>query len=373
MRWVIFGLTITSSWGNGHATLWRGLLRALAARGHHATFFERDASYYAPHRDFFGEDGVEVRLYPDWPEVLSAARRAVAAADVVIVTSFCADAVAAAELALASRVPRRVFYDLDTPVTLARLEESGAVEWLGSRGLREFDLVLSYTGGEALNALRERLGAREVAPLYGWADPQTHRPVPPEPDFASDLSYLGTYAPDRQEALDRLLLEPARQLPGRRFLIGGSQYPRDFPWRDNLWYRQHVPPPLHAPFFCSSRLTLNLTRGAMAQLGWCPSGRLFEAALCGTPLVSDRWPGLEHFLEPGRQILVADRTEDVVEALGRDDEELRRLAAEARERVLDEHVAERRADELLRLLHRAPAGLPRRNGERPGAEPRLEG
>lgn len=353
MRLVVFGLTISSSWGNGHATLWRGLCAALARAGHHVTFFERDQDWYAETRDYREVPGGGLVLYRDWADVLPRARAALAEADAAMVTSYCPDGIAASELVLQEARGLRLFYDLDTPVTLARLEAGETLAYVGPRGLRGFDLVLSYTGGLALEALRTRLGAERVAPLYGHVDPAFHRPVPPQPQYRADLSYLGTYAADRQAALETLLVEPARRLPRRRFVIGGAQYPADFPWTENIWFVRHLPPPEHPAFFAASRLTLNVTRAAMAAMGWCPSGRLFEAAACGTPILSDRWEGLEAFFAPGREILVTGTTEEAVAAIDREDADLRRIAAAARERVLAEHTAERRAAELLALLEQA--------------------
>jgi spore maturation protein CgeB len=356
VKLVVFGLTVSSSWGNGHATLWRALWRALARRGHRIVFFERDVPYYAAHRDLTELPGGELWLYPTWEQVVELARRHLADADVAMVTSYCPDGVAAAELVLSAAPGRRVFYDMDTPVTLDALRRGERVAYIGPDGLRDFDLVLSYTGGEALDELRARLAARRVAPLYGSVDPEVHCPVEPDPRYAADLSYLGTYAADRQEALERLFVEPARRLPRRRFLVGGALYPQDFPWTSNIHFVRHVPPPEHPAFYCSSRLTLNVTRRAMAEMGYCPSGRLFEAAACGVPVVSDEWPGLDHFFAPGSEILVARSAGDVVDALGVDATELAGIARRARERALDEHTAERRVDELMAALDGVAAG-----------------
>lgn len=347
MKLVIFGLTISSSWGNGHATLWRGLCRALARKGHRVVFFERDVPYYAAQRDLLQPEGVDLRLYVDWEEVLLQARKEVADADAAMVTSYCPDGRAASDLVLSTSGPLSVFYDLDTPVTLSRLERGEEVAYLPAGGLGGFDLVLSYTGGEALTALRERLRARRVAPLYGSVDPETHCPSEPVPSFQADFSYLGTYAADRQEALERLFLEPARRLPEKRFVIGGAQYPVDFPWGSNVWFVRHLPPADHPAFFASSPLTLNVTRSAMADMGYCPSGRLFEAAACGTAVLSDTWEGLDRFFEPGREIFTAGSTEEVIEILSLPPEEIRRVARAARERTLAEHTAERRAEEMV--------------------------
>ena len=346
MKLVIFGLTISSSWGNGHATLWRGLCRALAERGHRVVFFEQDRSYYAAHRDYFDVPGGHLVLYGSWDDVRALARRELADADVGMVTSYCSDGVAATELLGESAAPLRVFYDLDTPVTLDALERGERVDYVGSRGLVDFDLVLSYTGGRALELLQRRLGARRVAPLYGSVDPAVHRPTLAEARFAADLSYLGTYAADRQESLEQLFIAPARRRPAQRFLIGGAQYPPEFPWTENIFFVRHVEPAQHPAFFCSSRLTLNVTRRAMKAMGYCPSGRLFEAAACGVPLLSDEWEGLDQFFRPGEEILVADTTEAALAALDSPDSALRQIATQARERVLNEHTALHRAEEM---------------------------
>lgn len=357
MKLVVFGLTISSSWGNGHATLWRGLARALAERGHRVVFFELDRHYYAAHRDYTSIPGHgRLHLYRSWEEIRPIARRELRDAEVAIVTSFCAESVPATELLQESGC-LRVFYDLDTPVTLDALEGGRSVDYLGPRGLVDFDLVLSYTGGGALDALKQRLGAVRVAPLYGSVDPNVHRPVLPETRFAADLSYIGTYAADRQPALEALLIEPARRLPERQFLIAGAQYPGEFPWTPNINFVRHLEPAQHPAFFSSSRLTLNITRRAMKAMGYCPSGRLFEAAACGAPIVSDRWEGLEQFFTPGREILTADTTAEAMAALEMSDDVLRRIARDARERVLHEHTALHRVLQLEWVLNLASSPL----------------
>lgn len=351
MKFAVFGLTVSSSWGNGHATLWRGLIRALTARKHEVVFFERDVPYYAGNRDLsrLGE-GAELVLYPDWQAVSERASRAVASADVAMVTSYCPDAAPACDFILERARGLAVYYDMDTPVTLARLAAGESVPYVPAYGLGEFDLVLSFTGGEALCDLRDRLGARRVSPLYGHVDPAEHKPVPPAELFRGDLSYLGTFAVDRQPAVETLFIEPARLRTKQRFVLGGAGYPEDFPWTDNIYFVRHLPPVEHPAFFCSSRLTLNVTRADMAAKGYCPSGRLFEAAACGVPILSDGWPGIESFFAPGDEILIAESTADAVAALDLGAAELERIARAARERVLDEHSSARRADELIALL-----------------------
>jgi spore maturation protein CgeB len=359
MKLVVFGLTISSSWGNGHATLWRGLCRALAAQGHQVTFFEKDVSYYAGARDYWEVPGGRLVLYRDCRDVFQLAQQELESAGAAIITSYCPDALAWKEPVLESPA-LHVFYDLDTPVTLGRLMRGEDVPYIGSGGLGDFDLVLSFTGGRALDVLRDDLGARRVAPLYGHADPDVHRRVPPNATYSSDLSYLGTYAADRQQALEMLFVEPARARPQLRFVIGGAQYPKDFPWSDNIYFVRHLPPSEHPAFFSSSRLTLNITRQDMAAMGWCPSGRLFEAALCGTPVLSDAWDGFDAFFEPGIEIITAASSDDTIAALDRSDSELEHIAARARERVLSEHTSAHRARELVSLLDGNKAAQPMR-------------
>jgi spore maturation protein CgeB len=347
---------MSSSWGNGHATLWRGLVKALHAAGHRVVFFEQDVPYYAENRDVTEIPGGELILYPGWDDISPLAERHVAEADVAMVTSYCPHGIEATALVLGGSRAVRVFYDLDTPVTLSRLQAGETTTYIGPEGLGGFDLVLSYTGGAALDALRDGLGARRVAPLYGHVDPDVHRPVGPVEAFRADLSYMGTYAADRQAALEALFVEPARLRPGQRFLIGGAQYPGDFPWTDNIFFVRHLPPSTHPAFFASSRMTLNVTRAAMAAMGWCPSGRLFEAAACGCPLLTDTWDGLDSFFRPGTEILTAASTEEAVAALDLSDAELARIGRAARERTLSEHTSAHRAATLVALVEAVRGG-----------------
>ncbi|MDQ6705896.1 MAG: glycosyltransferase [Acidobacteriota bacterium] len=351
MKIVVFGLSISSSWGNGHATLWRGLCRGLVKLGHCPVFFERDVPYYAAHRDYFELPGGLLFLYPDWESALPRARAELSDADVAMVTSYCPDGAAASELALSSNAPVRAFYDLDTPVTLDRLRSGQTVDYLPARGLRDFDIVLSYTGGAALSELRERLGARRVEPLYGNVDPLVHRPIESLADCSYDFSYLGTYAEDRQQGVNDLFIEPARRMPKRRFLLGGASYGANFPWTNNIFFRHHIAPAEHPAFYCSSDLTLNVTRRAMREMGYCPSGRLFEAAACGVPVISDEWEGIERFFTPGSEILIAHGARDVVDALEMPEGRLKKIGAAARERTLAEHTSNKRANELEAILH----------------------
>ena len=356
MRFVIFGLTVSSSWGNGHATLWRGLLKALSARGHAVTFYEKDVPYYAATRDGWPPPAnVELRLFGSLADLRHEAEHELSGADVAMVTSYCGEGADACDLVFESSAALKVFYDLDTPVTLDALQSGAKVPYLPSGGLAGFDLVLSYTGGRALTELTTRLGARRVSPLYGWVDPEIHCPAAPRAEFRSELSYLGTYAADRQRVLEELFVRTARAQSGSRFAIGGAQYPDSFPWAENIFFVRHLPPALHPAFFCSSRATLNVTRQAMAAYGYCPSGRIFEAAACGAPIVTDVWEGLDSFFAPGSEILPVRTSEDVQAVLALSDVELKRIAEAARVRTLKEHTAAARAIELERILNEANA------------------
>ena len=349
MRIVVFGLSISSAWGNGHATLLRGLFRALYKKGHEIDFFERDTPYYAAHRDAEALPYVKLHLYSSWCDARQVAEQLLSDADVAMVTSYCADGVDACDLVLGSNLPRTIFYDMDTPVTLLRLEQGERVDYIPPYGLAGFDLVLSYTGGQALDYLKSKLKAKRAAALYGWVDSSVYGRAPASPQYSADLSYLGTYSADRQDALERMLIEPARTLSENRFVIAGAMYPNTELWPRNVRHFGHVMPPRHASFYSSSPLTLNVTRGAMAAMGYCPSGRL-EAAACGTAVLSDWWEGLDSFFAPGSEILIANTTADAIAGISRDRRLLLSIGAKARERALACHTAEIRADRLLSLI-----------------------
>lgn len=350
MRIVIFGLSISSAWGNGHATLLRGLLRELHAAGNDIYFFERDVPYYAAHRDTAKFDYARLELYSDWDTTAAKASELLRDTDVAVVTSYCPDGAAAGELILQSKAQRKVFYDMDTPVTLAAIEAGQAVPYLPNNDLSGFDLVLSYTGGHALHELRNKLRAKAVAALYGWVDPHVYRRTVPTQSFVADLSYLGTYSPDRQAALETLMLRPAARFTQKRFLIAGAMYPCTDHWPGNVRLLEHVAPPDHPAFYSSSPLTLNVTRGSMARMGYCPSGRLFEAAACGTAVVSDWWTGLDLFFEPGQEILIATDSSDAIAALARSSRGLEEIGKRAQTRTLDCHTAKIRAQRFMRLV-----------------------
>jgi spore maturation protein CgeB len=366
MKLVIFGLTVSSSWGNGHATLWRGLLNGLARDSHRCVFFERNVPWYESTRDLASPSNFDLIFYESWEEIRRRAASALAEADCAIVTSYCPDAGAAAQLVLESSAVR-VFYDLDAPVTLARTDADLPVDWVGEGGYSGYDLVLSYSGGKSLEELRTKLGAKRVAPLYGSVDFDVHHPVEPMTTPAGrrriDLSYLGTWAEDRQRALEMLLIEPARRKSDRVFLIGGSMYPANFPWGANIYFIPHVAPADHNAFYCSSDLTLNITRRAMLERGYCPSGRIFEAAACETPVLSDWWPGIEEFFEPDREILIARDSDDALRALALDRGDLKKIGRAASERVRECHTAAIRAREMVEAIESAASA---RSGEPAG-------
>lgn len=343
LRLVFLGLSLSSSWGNGHATTYRALLRGLAARGHDLLFLERETPWYAGNRDLPDPDFCRLALY-DSLDDLERWRKEVATADAVILGSYVPEGVAVARFVQRAARGVTAFYDIDTPVTLARLER-GDSEYLSREVIGGFDTYLSFTGGATLARLEREFGARRARALYCSADTARYRPL--ERPRRWDLGYLGTYSDDRQPALERLLLEPARRLPHRRFVVAGPQYPDGIDWPDNVERIEHLPPEDHADFYSSLGFTLNVTRADMIRAGHSPSVRLFEAGACGCAIVSDVWTGLDELFEPDREILLAESGETVVRLLEADYEAARaRLAEGARRRVLAGHSGERRAAEL---------------------------
>lgn len=356
MRITIFGLTLSSSWGNGHATPYRAILRALHRRGHRVTFFEKDAPYYAAHRDLAAPDFCDLQFYETWEQIRSRALKTASESDVVVTASYCPNGASINEEILSLASPLKVYYDLDTPVTLNRLRSNKTLDYVTAEQLPEFDLVLSWAGGLALTELRNDWGAKTAQPLFGCVDPEDYRRTDPRPEFESTLSYMGTYAEDRQEKLNELLLEPSRRRPELRFLLAGSMYPWGWDWGANVRKTEHVAPSDHPALYSSSRCTLNITRPEMAASGFCPSGRFFEAAACGTPIISDWFDGLDHFFTPGDELCVAQSADDVVRFIDYGDTELQRIAVRAREKTLDEHTGDHRAKQLLEYCEQVSAG-----------------
>ena len=351
MKLVVLGLSLSSSWGNGHATTFRALLAAFAARGHEVLFLERDVPWYAAHRDLPDPDFCRLAYYDslagleDW-------REDVAGADAVMVGSYVPEGVAVGRWAQGTARGTCCFYDIDTPVTLAKLAR-GDFEYLAPELIPDYDIYFSFTGGPTLARLEREFGSPAARALYCAVDTARYRPLDDVP-ASWDLSYLGTYSPDRQPTLDRLLIEPARRAPHLRFVVAGPQYPDDIAWPANVERIEHLPPADHPAFYAASRFTLNVTRADMIAAGWSPSVRLFEAGACGTPIISDSWPGLEEIFVPGAEIVLAESPDDVLAALG---QSAAQLGAAARAKVLAHHSAERRAEQLERDLLAAAGGV----------------
>ena len=303
LKIVILGLSITSSWGNGHATTYRGLVRELVRRGHDVLFLERDVPWYAGHRDLPNPPFGRTELYADLASLQRDHAAHVGEADLVIVGSFVPDGVAVGEALLAEAPGRTAVYDSDTPVTLAALARGGT-GYLQARQIAGYDMYLSFTGGPTLDRLEREFGSPAARMLYCSVDPELYYPEPVAQDC--DLGYMGTYSDDRQPTLEALLLSPARQWPQGRFEVAGAQYPDSIQWPNNVRYTAHLPPARHRDFYNRQRFTLNVTRADMIQAGWSPSVRIFEAAACGTPIISDRWDGIESLLVPGEEIFLAD-------------------------------------------------------------------
>lgn len=341
---VILGLSITSSWGNGHATTYRGLVRELEARGHRVLFLERDKPWYADNRDLPEPPYCQTVIYSDLQELRTKYADAVAAADLVIVGSYVPDGVEVGKWVQATARGIRAFYDIDTPVTLAKLRRRD-YEYLSPELIPEYDLYLSFTGGPTLEFLEQRYGAPATRALYCSVDPELYYPEKTELKY--DLGYLGTYSKDRQPALQVCLLQAAKKWSPGRFVVAGPQFPEKLVWPENVAYITHLPPAAHRSFYNSQRFTLNITRRDMRQAGYSPSVRLFEAAACGVPIISDSWPGLESFFRPDEEILISNSPEDTLRYLQQlAEKERQQISARARQKVLENHTAAHRAAQL---------------------------
>ncbi|HVJ39277.1 MAG TPA: glycosyltransferase [Stenotrophomonas sp.] len=348
---VVLGLSLRSAWGNGHATTYRALLRALEARGDRILFLERDASWYAQHQDAPNELPGRLAVYQDLDALRDGYSDAVRSADLVIVGSYVPDGIEVGRWAQSTAQGVVAFYDIDTPVTLAALAR-GSCQYLSPELVPGYDLYLSFSGGPALRRLEQEYGAPCAVPLYCSADPDAYFPEACERSY--DLGYMGTYSDDRQPVLERLLLDPAQQWPRGRFVVAGPQYPADLRWPANVERIEHLPPSAHRAFYNQQRFTLNVTRADMVALGHSPSVRLFEAAACATAIVSDPWPGLESLFGRDREILIATSAHQVTHWLRSiPDEESRKLGEAARARFLAEHTPAHRAQALHAYYHRA--------------------
>lgn len=348
MKLVVLGLSLSSSWGNGHATTFRALLSSFAARGHDILFLERDVPWYASQRDIADPDYCRLEFYGSVDE-LDRWRGEIASADAVMVGSYVPDGVAVGAYVQRHAGGVTAFYDIDTPVTLAKLRQ-GECDYLSADLIPGYDVYCSFTGGPTLDLLQREYGSPMARPLYCSVDAGAYQPLDVPKRW--DLSYLGTYSPDRQPTLEKLLIEPARLLPEKRFVVAGAQYPDDIDWPANVERIEHLPPRDHAEFYSASRYTLNVTRADMIEAGWSPSVRLFEAGACATPVISDVWPGLGDLLEPNREILFAWNHEQVIVAL---DEDRSCIGQAARSRILAQHTSRSRAAELEACLSDAAA------------------
>ncbi|MBV0891470.1 glycosyltransferase [Paracoccus sp. Z118] len=348
MKLVVLGLSLSSSWGNGHATTFRALLKAFARRGHDILFLERDVPWYASQRDLTDPDWCRLEFYADLP-ALDRWREDIAQADAVIVGSYVPEGVEVSRRIQEWARGTTAFYDIDTPVTLAKLER-GDFEYLSPEVIPGFDLYLSFTGGPTLRHIERRYRSPMARALYCSVDLDLYGPrdVPTR----WDLSYLGTWSDDRQPTLERLLIEPARQRPDLRFVVAGPQYPANIDWPQNVERIEHCPPANHAQFYSASRFTLNVTRADMIRAGWSPSVRLFEAGACATPIISDKWDGIGTLFRPGQEIVLADGAQDVLAALGTD---AARMGRAARARIEAGHSSDHRAAELEAHLAEAAA------------------
>lgn len=348
---VICGLSITSSWGNGHATTYRALIRELGARGHTVTFLERDVPWYRDNRDLPSPDFCKLYLYESLRELKEKHLQLIRQADVTIVGSYVPEGVAVGDWVIENGGGLKAFYDIDTPVTLSKMA-SGDYEYLAPRLVPKYDLYLSFTGGPVLSRIESELGSPCAEALYCSVDPELYFPEASE--LVWNLGYLGTYSIDRQPMLDALLLEPARKNKDLQFAVAGPQYPDSIAWPSNVTRIEHLPPSRHRAFYNSQAFALNVTRADMAAAGYSPSVRLFEAAACGTPIISDHWAGLGTFFNIGEEILVAPDAISCENILRNTDRSTREaLGRRARSRILAEHTARHRAKQLEEYISRA--------------------
>jgi spore maturation protein CgeB len=341
---VVLGLSITSSWGNGHATTFRGLVRELANLGHHVLFLERDMPWYASNRDLPDPGYCLTALYASLEELKAHYTEQVRQADCVLVGSYVPEGVAVGQWVIDTAQGLKAFYDIDTPVTLAKLKRQD-YEYLHPGLIPQYDLYLSFTGGLILQVLEQQYGSPKARPLYCSFDPRLYYPETQQTEW--DLGYLGTYSEDRQPPLEKLMLQAARQWPAGKFVVAGPQYPPSVSWPNNTQYIPHLPPEAHRRFYNSQRFTQNITRADMIKTGYAPSVRLFEAAACGIPIISDYWEGLETFFAFDTEILISHSTQDTLDFLQQVPEANRKAIGEnARKKACAHHTAAHRALEL---------------------------
>lgn len=357
MRIAFFGSSLVSAYWNGACTYYRGIVRALDARGHRVTFYEPDAFDRQAHRDIDDPEWAEVVVYE--PRDERTVREVVAGAagfDVVVKASGVGvfDAVLEEAVAELEGPEARVFWDVDAPATL------GSMEADAESPLRElipaYDMVFTYGGGRPVIDRYIALGARACIPVYNALDPETHHPEPPRPELACDLAFLGNRLPDREARVEEFFFGAVEALPERTFLLGGNGWEDRVANLPNVRCLGHVPPGDHNALNRSALAVLNVSRESMAANGWSPATRVFEAAGAGACLISDEWEGVEDFLTPGEEVLVARDGAEVAELLaGLDPERARAIGEAALERVLAEHTYDRRAEQVEAILAGAPA------------------
>ena len=348
MKFVIIGLSVTSSWGNGHATTYRALLKELNALGHDILFLEKDVPWYSPHRDMPAPDFCSLGLYKTNEELKADYAKQVAEADVVIVGSYVQQGVEVGNWAIETATGVTAFYDIDTPVTLAKLERED-YEYLDPEIISKYDLYLSFSGGPILKHLEEHYGSPLARALYCSVDPDLYFPEDREKKWK--MGYLGTYSDDRQPTVEELLNKPAAQFTSDRFVVAGPQYPEDYKWASNVERINHLPPAEHRKFYNSQEFTLNVTRQDMIKAGYSPSVRLFEAAACGVPIISDYWDGIHSIFEQGTEILIAESSEDVEKYFRNiSEKERKQIGENARQKVMKSHTAKARAKELVNYV-----------------------
>ena len=347
MRIAFFGSSLVSAYWNGAATYYRGLLRALAGRGHEITFFEPDAFGRQQHRDIPDPPWASVVVYPGTGDGATRALERARGADLIVKASGVGifdDLLEAAVPALAGPKTLVAFWDVDAPATLEGMtaDPDHPLRAL----IADYDLVFTYGGGERVRSAYLGLGVRACVPIYNALDVETHFPVAAEPRFAADLTFIGNRLPDREARIEAFFLAPAAALPERRFLLGGSGWD-DKPMPPNVRRLGHVFTADHNAINCSARAVLNVNRASMARFGSSPPTRIFEAAGAGACIITDRWPGIEEFLKPGREILIAEDGAEVAALLAALTPSCaREIGQAAHRRVLDQHSYQRRAAEV---------------------------
>lgn len=354
MKIAFYGSSLLSSWWNGAATYYRGLLRDLASRGYDITFYEPDAFDRQRHRDMEPQPWARSVVYPGTAEGLRPVLEEAGEADIVVKASGVGifdEELIDGILRQSSLDALRIFWDVDAAATLdeMRHQENHPVR----RNLRSLDMVLTYGGGPPVVEAYESFGAKCCVPVYNALDPATHHPVEPDPRFAADLSFLGNRLPDREARVEQFFLSAAEALPERKFLIGGNGWEtKAMP--ANVRHIGHVFTTDHNAFNCTPLAVLNIARDSMADIGFSPATRVFEAAGAGACLITDAWEGIEQFLEPGHEVLVARDGQDVAEQLrSLTPERARQIGEAALRRVLSQHTYAHRGAEVDALLRRA--------------------